>query len=79
MGIGRKAGYTKLSYGVLPLVLDKYILLNSGSALGKGVGPLLIAKEEIAMQKIYQIALLPYPAKIQQRICYFLWLFLSKK
>jgi len=36
---------TKLSYGVLPLVLDKYVLLNSGSALGTGVGPLLIANE----------------------------------
>ncbi len=35
---------TKLSYGVLPLVLDKYIVLNSGSALGRGVGPLLISK-----------------------------------
>lgn len=34
---------TKLSFGVLPLVLDKYIVLNSGSALGKGVGPLLIS------------------------------------
>ena len=34
---------SKLSYGVLPLVLDKYIVLNSGSALGRGVGPLLIA------------------------------------
>jgi 1,4-dihydroxy-6-naphthoate synthase len=34
---------TKLSYGVLPLVLDKYVLLNSGGALGKGVGPLLIS------------------------------------
>ena len=33
---------SKLSYGVLPLVLDKYIVLNSGSALGRGVGPLLI-------------------------------------
>lgn len=38
---------TKLSYGVLPLVLDKYALLNSGSALGTGVGPLLIANEFI--------------------------------
>src|SRR5436189_6408037 len=37
-----KLDITKLSYGVLPLVLDKYILLNSGSALGTGVGPLLI-------------------------------------
>ena len=36
---------TKLSYGVLPLVLDKYVLLNSGSALGRGVGPLLINKQ----------------------------------
>ncbi len=38
-----KLAITKLSYGVLPLVLDHYILLNSGSALGKGVGPLLIS------------------------------------
>ncbi len=37
-----KLNITKLSYGVLPLVLDKYVLLKSGSALGKGVGPLLI-------------------------------------
>lgn len=37
---------TKLSYGVLPLVQDKYLVLNSGSALGKGVGPLLISREE---------------------------------
>jgi 1,4-dihydroxy-6-naphthoate synthase len=37
---------TKLSYGVLALVLEKYLVLNSGSALGRGVGPLLISKEE---------------------------------
>jgi 1,4-dihydroxy-6-naphthoate synthase len=39
-----KLGITKLSYGVLPLVLKKYIVLNSGSALGSGVGPLLISR-----------------------------------
>ena len=38
-----KLDITKLSYGVLPLVLEKYIVLNSGSALGSGVGPLLIS------------------------------------
>ena len=38
-----KLDITKLSYGVLPSVLDKYIVLNSGSALGTGVGPLLIS------------------------------------
>lgn len=41
-----KLDVTKLSYGVLPLVLDKYIVLNSGSALGKGVGPLLISNSK---------------------------------
>jgi 1,4-dihydroxy-6-naphthoate synthase len=41
-----KLDITKLSYGVLPLVLDEYITLNSGSALGKGVGPLLIANSK---------------------------------
>ena len=38
-----KLDITKLSYAVLPLVLEKYAVLNSGSALGSGVGPLLIS------------------------------------
>ena len=38
-----KLSITKLSYGVLPFVLDKYSVMNSGSALGKGVGPILIS------------------------------------
>jgi 1,4-dihydroxy-6-naphthoate synthase len=44
--IAGKLDITKLSYGVLPLVLENYQLLNSGGALGKGVGPLLISKKE---------------------------------
>jgi len=47
-----KLDITKLSFGVLPLVLDKYIVLNSGSALGKGVGPLLISNAVIEMQQV---------------------------
>jgi len=43
---------TKLSYGVLPLVLDQYIVMNSGSALGKGVGPLLISSAADTHQSI---------------------------
>lgn len=39
-----KLDVSKISYGVLPLVLDQYVVLNSGGALGKGVGPLLITK-----------------------------------
>ena len=37
---------SKISYGVFPLVLENYILLNSGGALGKGVGPILITNSE---------------------------------
>ena len=47
-----KLEITKLSYGVLPLVLDNYILLNSGSALGRGVGPLLISNKEQGMMNV---------------------------
>ena len=35
---------TKLSYPAFFQNLDKYVLLNSGAALGKGVGPILISK-----------------------------------
>ncbi len=41
-----KLDISKISYGVLPLVLDRYKVLNSGGALGMGVGPLLISKGE---------------------------------
>ena len=47
-----KLDITKLSYGVLPLVLDKYLVLNSGSALGTGVGPLLISNKEVGVQNV---------------------------
>ena len=44
--IESKLDVTKLSYAVLPQVLEHYRVLNSGSALGNGVGPLLITKTE---------------------------------
>jgi 1,4-dihydroxy-6-naphthoate synthase len=37
---------TKLSFPAFFTAKDKYALLNAGSALGKGVGPLLISKEK---------------------------------
>lgn len=49
-----KLPVTKLSYGVLPLVTERYKLLNSGSALGSGVGPLLIAKDMLNAQDVNQ-------------------------
>ncbi|MEO7524158.1 MAG: 1,4-dihydroxy-6-naphthoate synthase [Ferruginibacter sp.] len=57
-----KLDVTKLSYGVLPLVMQHYNLLNSGSALGTGVGPLLIANENNANQKVEE-TLIAIPGK----------------
>jgi 1,4-dihydroxy-6-naphthoate synthase len=47
-----KLQVSKISYGVLPLVLAKYITLNSGGALGKSVGPLLIANNSYQLSTI---------------------------
>ena len=55
--LDNKLMITKLSYGVLPLVLDNYILLNSGSALGKGVGPLLISNKEEEIMNVESTAI----------------------
>ncbi len=38
---------TKLSYHAYGYVWDDYIMLESGSALGRNCGPLLISKNEI--------------------------------
>ncbi|MBX3254474.1 MAG: 1,4-dihydroxy-6-naphthoate synthase [Chitinophagaceae bacterium] len=43
---------SKISYGVLPLVLPLYKMLHSGGALGKGVGPLLISANPIDMHSV---------------------------
>jgi 1,4-dihydroxy-6-naphthoate synthase len=38
---------TKLSYHAYALVADRYVMLPSGGALGKGVGPLIVSKEPL--------------------------------
>ena len=49
-----KLDISKISYGVLPLLLDHYRLLDAGGALGKGVGPLLIARRPMDLAAIPQ-------------------------
>jgi 1,4-dihydroxy-6-naphthoate synthase len=36
---------TKVSYGAIPHLLRDYVLLRSGGALGRGCGPLVVARE----------------------------------
>ncbi|HVX28202.1 MAG TPA: 1,4-dihydroxy-6-naphthoate synthase [Parafilimonas sp.] len=52
LALQNKIDVSKISYGVLPLITDDYFLLNSGGALGKGVGPLLIAKTELQVEDL---------------------------
>src|SRR5579884_4321153 len=42
----RRGSYelTKISYGAIPFLMDRYRILRSGGALGRGCGPLLIAR-----------------------------------
>lgn len=47
--IDGKLDVSKISYGVLPLVLNNYTVLNSGGALGVGVGPLLISNSQLSI------------------------------
>jgi 1,4-dihydroxy-6-naphthoate synthase len=54
MAIDGKLDITKISYGSLPLLLDKYVVLNAGSALGMGVGPLLVAPFAIPAPAVKQ-------------------------
>lgn len=41
--LGGNIDFTKISYGALPMIAHNYVVLNAGSALGMGVGPLLIS------------------------------------
>lgn len=54
-----KLDITKLSFPALFQNPDNYVLLNSGAALGKGVGPLLISKSNITHNNLsdYSIAI----------------------
>jgi 1,4-dihydroxy-6-naphthoate synthase len=48
---------TKLSFAAYLQATQKYVLLNAGSALGFGVGPLLIAKKKIELSPASKIAI----------------------
>jgi 1,4-dihydroxy-6-naphthoate synthase len=42
----------KVSYNAYGLIREDYALLNSGSAMGKGCGPLLIAREAVSSEDL---------------------------
>jgi len=52
MAYAGKLDITKLSYGTYLNLSKQYALLHSGSALGKGVGPILVSKKKIDFSDI---------------------------
>ncbi len=54
---------TKLSYHAYAYVSSNYQLLTSGSALGRGCGPLMISKDDIPRSKI-EFCLIGIPGKL---------------
>ena len=43
---------TKISFHALAHLREEYCLLHSGGALGRGCGPLVVAREEVAPQQL---------------------------
>ncbi|MHB8151247.1 MAG: 1,4-dihydroxy-6-naphthoate synthase [Desulfobulbia bacterium] len=48
---------TKLSFHALGHVLDRYILLTAGSALGRGCGPLLVARKNFSPDELPRLTI----------------------
>jgi len=61
--IDGKLDFSKISYGVLPIVTDEYGVLESGGALGKGVGPLLITSSHNFQKKEIEEMTVAIPGK----------------
>lgn len=54
-GLQGKFDVTKMSYGMLPHLLANYQLLKTGSALGKGVGPLFIKHPSLSEEAVQEL------------------------
>jgi len=51
LNVAARAGrfeLTKVSYGAIPYLLDHYRILRAGGALGRGCGPLVVARPDAA-------------------------------
>ena len=50
--IRRELDVSKISYGVLDHIASDYVLLRSGSALGRGCGPLILGKKNMTAKDL---------------------------
>jgi 1,4-dihydroxy-6-naphthoate synthase len=58
-----EAQITKASYSILPLIREQYAVLNSGSALGRGNGPLLVSRRRICPDELTREVRIAIPGR----------------
>src|SRR5919205_291595 len=47
---------TKVSAGLAAFLIDDYVILRAGAALGRGVGPLVVARPDRGFQSLQDLA-----------------------
>jgi 1,4-dihydroxy-6-naphthoate synthase len=52
MALSQKLDVTKVSYHTVGYLLEDYCLLGSGGAIGRGCGPLVVAKDSVSMESL---------------------------
>ncbi len=52
LALAEQLDLTKISYHALGHLRDNYCLLRSGGALGRGCGPLIIARQSVSMEQL---------------------------
>jgi 1,4-dihydroxy-6-naphthoate synthase len=55
---------TKVSYGAIPYLLTRYRILRAGGALGRGCGPLVVAKSARALSDFGDAAVFAIPGRL---------------
>jgi 1,4-dihydroxy-6-naphthoate synthase len=55
---------TKVSYGAVPYLLDSYRILRAGGALGRGCGPLIVAKTPRPLAAFGEDAVFAIPGRL---------------
>jgi 1,4-dihydroxy-6-naphthoate synthase len=55
---------TKVSFGALPYLLDEYVLLRSGGAVGRGCGPLIVSRGQISAEDLDGSARIAIPGRL---------------
>jgi 1,4-dihydroxy-6-naphthoate synthase len=64
LAVSGRLDVTKVSFGALPYLLDEYLLLRSGGAVGRGCGPLIVARRDISIDDLGESVRIAIPGRL---------------